>query len=91
MTEPAEQQHDSERQPLLPKRSQSEVPTTAVRDADGEDSEVPLVGDESTKRTNVWVIVWYIALLSLLGVGLGFFIKAFIDAGDMDVRNVFCL
>ncbi len=37
------------------------------------------------KRTSVWTAIWYIVLLTGGTLALVFFIKGFIDAGDVDV------
>ena len=45
-------------------------------------------GDEPTdivQKTSVWTVIWYIILLTGGTLALIFFVKGFIDAGDVDV------
>ena len=70
-------------------RRQAEA--AVVRDADGAPTEEPLVEEEPTKRAGAWTIAWYILLAVVVTVGIVFFVKAFIDADDVDVRVFLCL
>ena len=36
----------------------------------------------------IWTIAWYILLTVVVVVGIAFFVKAFIDADDVDVRGI---
>ena len=78
-----------ERAPLLgTKTATGDVEAAVVRDSDGAPTEEPLAGEEPTKKTGAWTIAWYILLTVVVVVGIAFFVKAFIDADDVDVRGI---
>ena len=85
---------DPERQPLLPPRPQSversqttgNVTTTVTND-----DELPIDADADTskpdfeEKANLSTILWYTIWVTAGILILVFFIKGFIDAGDVDV------
>ena len=84
MTEAIEQV--DERAPLLGKKlSTDDIEAAVVQDTDGAPTEEPQVGEEPTKRAGAWTIAWYILLTVVIVVGIAAFVKAFIDADDVDV------
>ena len=77
-----------ERAPLLgTKTATGDVEAAVVRDSDGAPTEEPLAGEEPTKKTGAWTIAWYILLTVVAVVSIAFFVKAFIDADDVEVRG----
>jgi hypothetical protein len=85
---------DAERQPLLSPQQQSvdnsqaiEYVTTTVTPDDlpvpTDDANVPKPDLEV--KTYLWTVLWYITLMAAGILILVFFIKGFIDAGDVDV------
>ncbi|KZV60101.1 mitochondrial carrier [Peniophora sp. CONT] len=85
MTQASAEQAVDERAPLLgTKPATGDVEAAVVRDSDGAPTEEPIVGEESTKKTGAWTIAWYILLTVVVVVGIAFFVKAFIDADDVD-------
>ena len=87
---------DPERQPLLPFTQQSvessqtttENVTTTVTD----DDPLPIYADtnkpDPEERAHLSTILWYTALVAAGILALVFFIKGFIDAGDVDVSVI---
>ena len=45
-------------------------------------------GDQPADKTTAWKVLWYVILLTGGSLALAFFVKGFIDAGDVDVS--FC-
>ena len=86
---------DPERQPLLPSTQQStessqttENVTTTVTN----DDPLPIYADtnkpDPEERAHLSTILWYTALVAAGILALVFFIKGFIDAGDVDVSGI---
>ena len=86
---------DPERQPLLPSTQQSvessqttENVTTTVTN----DDPLPIYADtnkpDPEERAHLSTILWYTALVAAGILALVFFIKGFIDAGDVDVSVI---
>ena len=65
-----------EREPLL---------TNVERDPEEQLDDIDDVPLE--KKTSLWTYGWYTVLTILVGVALGFFVKGFIDADDVEVRS----
>jgi hypothetical protein len=78
---------DGERQPLLQGSQPTESISTSVLVADPETpTDADAAKPDSVERTtDVWTVLWYIILVSGGTLALVFFIKGFIDAGDVDV------
>jgi hypothetical protein len=89
---------DPEHQPLLPSRQQSvessqttgNVTTTVTNDdllpINAADASMPDVEEKASLSTALWYTIWVAAGT----LALVLFIKAFIDAGDVDV-SLLCL
>ena len=75
MSGPAESETDYERQPLL------------TKDDDPSDLKVNITSDERPERRSRWTIAWFISLTVSGLLLLAVFVRGFIDADDVDVRD----
>jgi hypothetical protein len=82
---------DPERQPLLPPQRQDVDNTQTAENvtATVPSDDLPTNGDAAKpdieRKTDLWTVLWYIIWISAGILILVFFIKGFIDAGDVDV------
>ena len=84
---------DAERQPLLSPQQQSvddsqnsgNVAATVTPDDPPSDANLNVTKPDLEVKTYLWTVLWYIILVVAGVVILVFFIKGFIDAGDVDV------
>lgn len=78
----ATQTDGAEDQPLLSSQSPNYEGTedASIQGANGDRA--------PADKTTVWVVIWYIVLFAGGSLALVFFIKGFIDAGDVDVGFV---
>lgn len=82
---------DTERQPLLPpqQRSVDDPQTignvTATATPDDLPTDANVTKPDLEVKTYLWTVLWYTILVAVGILILVFFIKGFIDAGDVDV------
>lgn len=81
---------DQERQPLLPPKpptienyTTGNVTVTAAND--GLQTDVDANNLDPQEKTYLWAALWYLVLVVAGAVAVAFFIKGFIEAGDVDV------
>jgi len=83
---------DAERQPLLSPQQNSvdnsqtiEYVTATVTPDDLPTDDANVAKPDLEVKTYLWTVLWYITLAAAGVLILVFFIKGFIDAGDVDV------